>query len=46
MAHRTFNAEEARFPEPPIDEPGMNPDPLTGTPGHTRWGRAWASRRR
>ena len=21
------------LPEPPIDEPGMNPDPLTGTPG-------------
>jgi phage tail tape-measure protein len=33
MAHRTLNAEEARYPEPPIDEPGMNPDPLTGTPG-------------
>jgi phage tail tape-measure protein len=32
MSHRTF-AEEARLPEPPIDEPGMNPDPLTGAPG-------------
>jgi len=32
MSHPTF-AEEARVPEPPIDEPGMNPDPLTGAPG-------------
>ena len=32
MTHRTL-AEEARLPEPPIDEPGMNPDPLTGAPG-------------
>ena len=26
-------AEEVRLPEPPIDEPGMNPDPLTGARG-------------
>jgi phage tail tape-measure protein len=32
MTDRTF-AEEVRLPEPPIDEPGMNPDPLTGAPG-------------
>jgi phage tail tape-measure protein len=32
MSDRTL-AEAARLPEPPIDEPGMNPDPLTGTPG-------------
>ena len=32
MSHRTL-AEETRLPEPPIDEPGMNPDPLTGAPG-------------
>jgi phage tail tape-measure protein len=33
MAHRALYAEEARLAEPPIDEPGMNPDPLTGAPG-------------
>src|SRR6185503_11003591 len=25
--------EAARLSEPAIDEPGVNPDPLTGTPG-------------
>jgi phage tail tape-measure protein len=32
MFHRSV-AEEVRLPEPPIDEPGMNPDPLTGARG-------------
>ena len=32
MSHPN-TAEEVRLPEPPIDEPGMNPDPLTGAPG-------------
>jgi phage tail tape-measure protein len=33
MPNRNVSPEEARLPEPEIDEPGMNPDPLTGAPG-------------
>ena len=33
MTNRSVDPEAARFPEPSIDEPGVNPDPLTGAPG-------------
>ena len=33
MTNRPLDPKAARLPEPPIDEPGVNPDPLTGAPG-------------
>jgi phage tail tape-measure protein len=33
MPNRNVDPEAARLPEPAIDEPGINPDPLTGAPG-------------
>jgi phage tail tape-measure protein len=33
MTRGNVDPETARLPQPPIDEPGVNPDPLTGAPG-------------
>jgi phage tail tape-measure protein len=33
MPNANVDPEAARLPEPAIDEPGVNPDPLTGAPG-------------